>query len=142
MRDKYLRLLDELEDIGKQHPELYDTDVRQSMWNSLMDGFARKKAGYIPPSEYSMYTPEGDRLVAEAIIRFLNSARQADLDPGLDTFHKRLDFLQDDSIVTDERYYPDDFFGGYLDPKEYDAQGVRLGSKSPPSNSKTHEESI
>jgi hypothetical protein len=127
VRHSYLRLLEELEDIGHQHPELYDSDVRQCMSNAIMQGFARLKIDSVPPRSYAMYTPEGDQLVAAAIDRFLDLARQPDALDGLDTFHKRLDLLQDDSVVTDEGNYPDDFFGGYLDPSEYDPQGNRLG---------------
>jgi hypothetical protein len=126
VEESFKQLLTELEQIGKRYGELYDTSVRHAMNRAVMDGFARMTSEFVFPTDYCMRSEAANKLVSEAFDRFLTHSRQNAMAAGLVTFHQRLDLLQNDAIRTPEGKRPDDFFGGYIDPAEYDQDGHYL----------------
>ena len=127
MEAELRKLLERLEQIGEAHPELFDSDVRQSMSNVLVDGLARMKPDFTVPAFLGMYTPEGDEKVRTALASFLDVARPLAIEKGLTTFHQRLAAIQNSAVVTGEGNDFDEFFGT-SNPAFFNADGkvIRL----------------
>jgi hypothetical protein len=122
MESELLKLLEALEEIGKVHPSVFDSSVRQAMGDSLVDGLARMKPEYVVPGAFGLTTPEADNLVHSAISHYLDMARPLTIREGLTTFYARLAAIQNDSVRTDEGNDFEEFFG-YTDPRCYDEEG-------------------
>jgi hypothetical protein len=60
-------LLEDLEAVEAEHPEVGDTDVRELMRDAIHDGFINPKAGFSLGEEFAMFTREGNRKVREAL---------------------------------------------------------------------------
>src|SRR6516225_2143502 len=76
-------LLDDMDAVCKQWPELTDTEVRGAMRDDITDGFIDPKPGFVLPDDYGLSTPEGDAAVRAALARFLADARTAAEQEGL-----------------------------------------------------------
>jgi hypothetical protein len=122
-----LQLLEALEAISHEDESLFNSVVRQSMGNALVDGFARLKPGYVLPSSFGLVTPQADSQVREVIVRYLGVVRPLAAQQGLTMFHKRLAAIQNARITTDEGNDYEEFFG-YSNPDFFDESGrvIRL----------------
>ena len=87
-------LLDDMDAVCKQWPELTDTEVRGAMRDDLTDGFIDPKPGFVLPEDYGLSTPEGDAAVRAALARFLADACSAAEQEGLLTPAERLRAFQ------------------------------------------------
>jgi hypothetical protein len=87
-------LLDDMDAVCKQWPELTDTEVRGAMRDDITDGFIDPKPGFVLPDDYGLSTPEGDAAVRAALARFLADARTAAEQEGLLTPTERLRAFQ------------------------------------------------
>src|SRR6516164_4503770 len=101
MDEELRELLERLEEIGDDHPELFDSDVRQAMSNALVDGLARLKPGFNLPVTLGMFSGDADEKVRTAIQTFLDVARRLAIEKGLATFHQRLAAIQNPAVVTE-----------------------------------------
>jgi hypothetical protein len=63
-------LLDEMDAVCKNWPELTDTEVRGAMREDITDGFIDPKPGFVLPDDYGLSTPEGSAAVRAALARF------------------------------------------------------------------------
>ena len=117
-----LELLHRLEEIGEEHEELFDSDVREAMDDVVFSGFVKPKPGYVLPDKFGMFSTEGDELVREVFLWFLPAALQSAEQAGLDTFHKRLAAVQNLEVRTEEENDYNDFFG-WSDPALFDELG-------------------
>ena len=110
-------LLDNLETIGAEHEELYDTDVREHISDAIMSGFVRQTAGYSLPDEFGMFDADADSAVKAALAQFIERATQAAASQGLDSPQARLDAFQNPEITSsgDQQAY-DEFFGHREEP--------------------------
>ncbi len=115
-------LLEQLERIGKAHEELYDSDVRQEIGNSLMDGFVRTHADHPVPQEFGMFTPEGNGEVRAAVADFIDAASEKAVELRISCFHDRLAALQNRTVHTQHGYDYEEFLG-HSPPEFYDAYG-------------------
>jgi hypothetical protein len=122
MEAELRKLLERLEDIGKEHREVFDSDVRQAMSNALVDGLARLRPDFTLPSTFGMYSPEADEKVYAALQAFLDAARQLVSAEGLATFHQRLAAIQNHAVITDGGNDFDEFFGT-SNPGFFDVDG-------------------
>lgn len=111
MEAELRKLLERLEEIGEEHHELFDSDVRQVMGNALVDDLARQKPGYVLPATFGMYSDEADEKVRAAIQSFLDAAKPLAEQQELRTFHQRLAAIQNSAVRTDEGNDFDEFFG-------------------------------
>lgn len=127
--DKLLRdLLDELDRIIGEFPELEDTDVRERMSKGIFFGFLKPGSGYELPADFGMFSEEGNRQVRQALEKYVGEARQHAVELGLDTFQARLAAFQDNEVESAEGNFFDDYFG-WADPDDYDVNGNVLSGR-------------
>jgi len=74
----YTKFLDTLEKIAEEHSELFDTVVRERLHEVISWYFIwGKPIDNTIPKLYGMFSPEGDTLVAGAVLLFLEEASVA-----------------------------------------------------------------
>jgi len=110
------KLFNDLERIGETHPELYDTDVREQLAETLDFAFVYGRRMKDVPVNFGMYSAEGDKRVAAAISAFLATALPLVKQEGIATGKARHDALQDGSIVSKQRRRFDSFIGSSAQP--------------------------
>jgi hypothetical protein len=120
MRDVLVAFLVALEEIGEEHDELTDTDVREQMHEAVMNVFIDPREGYTVPETFGMYSPEGDAAVRRVLERFLPRLVAAASEAGLATPKERLIAFQDTGVETPRQRSTYDEFFGYLDPDGVD----------------------
>lgn len=122
--DELLRLLlNRLEQIGRDHEELYDTECRQIMANAVTDGFLRDTVDYVVPSNFGLYSAHANTAVRIAITAYIRAAKSMADQVGAVSFHQRLAAFQDAHVKSDkEGCYYDDFFG-FSSPDDFDPTG-------------------
>jgi hypothetical protein len=121
-------LLDGLEKIGAAHDELYDTECRDRLGSAILNAFARSISDFDMPSDFGLYSQDGNRDVDRTLSKFVREAKAQSIVLGLDTFHKRLIAFQDASVRSRrERCGYDDFFG-YSNPELFDSRGNAINA--------------
>ncbi len=106
------RLLDRLELIANQSPEIHDTDCREKMADSIYKGFVWQERGFDVPDEFALFTPEGNDAVRKALVEYIEEAVTVAAESGLATPEQRLNAFQNSRVASEEcRLYFDDFFG-------------------------------
>lgn len=105
------QVMEELEVIGQEHDELYDTDIRENLFEAVCAGFLKPQAGYRLPDDFGMASEEANRRVKAALQRYIQAANERAVELGLTTPNQRLAAFQNGKVCTDEGQYPDDFFG-------------------------------
>ena len=113
MKAALKKLLNTLDAVAKIHGELQDTEVCETLGDTLANGFIHPTSGYVVPTSFGMFTPAADALVHSAMSEFLSSARSA---TRLRSPKQRLDALQDISIVSAAGRTYRDYFG-HVDDK-------------------------
>ena len=76
LRTVILNFYNQLEEISQVHEELTDTDVREDLAETLHYYFVWGKPMDRLPSNYSMFSKEGDELISIAVNDFLKTARE------------------------------------------------------------------
>ena len=105
------QVMEELEVIGETHDELYDTDIRENLFEAVCAGFLKPEAGFRLFDDFGLASEEANRQVKAALARYLQAANERALELGLTTSRQRLNAFQNGEVCTDEGQYPDDFFG-------------------------------
>jgi len=104
-------LLEDLEQIGGVHPELYDTDVRERMWE-VTDRVLIQQTGDVEvPEDLGMFSAEGNRELRECLEQNLENLKAAFDVFGLDTEAKRLRSFFNPRLRTEGGTFIEDFFG-------------------------------
>lgn len=111
MRDALKNLLDVLDEIANEHEELFDSDVRQNMRNAIMEGFVRHRLQYEIPSDFGMFSDEGNTAVHNAIAKYVANANENADELGIVAFHDRLNAVQDPSVRSSNGNDYDEFLG-------------------------------
>lgn len=122
MDDILKNLLDQLEGIGEDHEELFDSEVRQYMSNAIVQAFVRSQQDYSVPDNLGMFSDEANNAVKSAIVQYIaDASRKAD-EIGLQRFHDRLLAVQDGSVRS---YGGNDYdeFLGHSQPEFFDENG-------------------
>jgi hypothetical protein len=122
MEELLRQLLNQLEQIGDQHEELYDSDCRERMSDAVMDGFVRDTKDFLLTDDFGLYSPTANRAVKDALRHYIESARLKATELGLAAFRDRLAAFQNPTVESDERNFYDDFFG-HSDPEAFDTAG-------------------
>ena len=109
-------LLNDLERIGEEHGELYDTDVREQLAEAVFFGFVLEKRGYELPREYGMFSEAGNAAVCDAVRRFVEAAQAEAARAGtkMNIPAKRLRALEDPTVETAGGEGYDTFLGASL----------------------------
>jgi hypothetical protein len=113
------KLLDDLERIGDDHEELFDSEVRDAMGLAIFTAVIRPEPGAEFPTDYGMESAKANASVARAIAAYCDSVRHEF--QGL-SFKERLAAFQDPEVVTEEGNEFDDFFG-WANPDDFDDEG-------------------
>ena len=59
--------LEDIEKIGDQHPELFDTDVREQMWAVVERVLIKKSTAVEVPDDLGMFTSIGNKRLKDAL---------------------------------------------------------------------------
>jgi hypothetical protein len=121
MRGILLRLFQELEQVGAEHEELYDTEVRNAMGSTVFRGFLKPDGKPLPPMTY-LDDEAANQQVMHALRNYIDAANERARQLGLVKFKDRLAAFQNCSVITEEGNTTDDFFG-YYNPAAYDDEG-------------------
>lgn len=114
LEDAVVALLEELQRISQEHEEVTDTDVQESISLALNSYFVWGRERTPFPRSFGMFSAKGDRLVAAAVLGFLEAAETSGELANIPVGQARLDVLQADSAVTEDGATFDDFIG-YLE---------------------------
>jgi hypothetical protein len=127
MNELLRQLLNQLERIGHDHGELYDSVCRERMSDAVFDGFIRPQAGFSVPGDFGLHSREANDAVGKALSTFIEHANRHAADVGMSSFEQRLAAFQNGDIMSEvEGNYYDDFFG-HSDPQSFDAGGGEFG---------------
>ena len=95
MKNQLLALLEALSRIGSDHPELYDSEVREQIGDAIMESFVRAHSDFTIPNEFGMYTFGANQLVRAALAKYISDASAEARAAGIESFHDRLAAFQD-----------------------------------------------
>ena len=104
-------LLEDLEQFGSTHEELYDTDVRERLWEAVDAALIRQSDGYAIPTDLGMFSPEANTELASIMSRNIERLRQVFAVFRLDTEQKRLASFLNPNLRTESGRTVDEFFG-------------------------------
>ena len=104
-------LLEYLEDIANEHEKIYETDVRERLWAFLEARFIQLDKDLSVPTEFGMFSPEGNEGIREAFARNAESLDTIIEIFSLDTDEKRMTTFTNPKLTTPSGKYLDDFFG-------------------------------
>jgi hypothetical protein len=104
MQDALSTLATEMADIGEEHEEITDTDIRERMFDVIFQGFIYRTPGYQAPQFYNTDTPECNVAVRAALTKFIEQANLAADASGLDTPQKRHDAFNAADLDLDEYF--------------------------------------
>jgi hypothetical protein len=114
----YLKtLMETLEALGHEYSEIYDTDIREHLFDAVRRAFIKPEAGYVVPDAYGLFDENGNCRVKAALEQYVSAAKLYAEQEGLNYPIDRLAAFQNLNVFTDEEQYPDDFFG-WMDPAD------------------------
>lgn len=100
-------LLNRLDEIRKEHPELGQRDLRAPLAASIYHGFIIRTPGYSLPESLGLVSPEGNAAVRIAIAEFLDAAASS----GARTPEQRYAAFQDATVESDAGHCYEKYFG-------------------------------
>ncbi len=113
MREPLVRFLEALEAIGVEHGEVYDTDVRERMADAVEQRLiTRSRQGELS-DDFGMFSPEGNRLVRDAVASYLAEAGPIADALNLDEAARRASVWDAEAAST--KGMPVDEFLGWVD---------------------------
>lgn len=104
-------LLEDLEQIGGVHPEIYDTDVRERIWEMIERVLIEQTGDFEVPEDLGMFSAEGNRELRECLEQNLKNLKAVFDVFGLDTEAKRLRSFFNPRLCTEGGARVEDFFG-------------------------------
>ena len=126
-----LELLEALEEIGRSHEEVYDSDCRERMGDAVFHFFIAPSPRYELPKDFGLCSDDANQRVRAALSRYVESARELAAKLGL-AFHARLAAFQNSDVRTSRGREQFDAFFGWSNPRCFDSSGqvVDLNSLS------------
>ena len=106
-------LLNNLEEIGEDYGEMYDTDCREQMFDSVYNSLIIEKENYRIPKGFGLFKEEGNDAVYHTIMNYVNN--MLPLVKGMSR-RERLSLFQD-TIYSKSGESQDEFFG-WVDPAD------------------------
>jgi hypothetical protein len=116
LKDTVEKLFNALEGIGEAHEELYDTDVREQLAETLYFGFVWGHPLPEGPVTYGMFSTDADAAVAGAGSAFLKEAVLEANAEGIVVGERRHAAIQDANVVTKNGQMYDSFIGHSDEP--------------------------
>ena len=102
----------ELESIGIDNEEIYDTVCREKMSDPIWNLFIRPAKRYKWPDNFGLYSDSSNHKVKQALQRYIDGASELRIASlSLVLFQNRLAAFQDANVETESRNQFDDFFG-------------------------------
>ena len=130
--DELLReLLETLEEIGRSHEELYDSDCRDTLGDAVFHLFINPSPGYELPDDFGLDSDDANQRVRAALRHYVDSARESAAKLGLADFHARLAAFQNGDVRTSRGQKQFDAFFGWSDPACFDSTGRVVESDAP-----------
>ena len=111
MKKALKQLINALDKIFEVHEEVGDTAVREFMYDAVHKSFIMPKPDYTLPSEFGMFSKDGNKKVRAAIQKFLAHPELIAAVKSLKTPKARLDAFQDTSVESSEGNSYDEYFG-------------------------------
>lgn len=115
LRHELRTLLASLLAVAREHPEIFDTDVRERMFEAVYHGFLKPQADFVLPSSFGMFSDEANQQVKEALGLYIQNAGARAEEIGMVDPNERLAAFQDDEVEVEDMeegtLAPDDFFG-------------------------------
>ncbi len=127
MPELLLELLQELELIGIDNEEIYDTVCREKMGDPIWGLFICPVTEYKWADDFGLYSDIENQRVKQVLQTYIDNANRI-VSNSLTNFHQRLAAFQDESVETESRSLFDEFFG-WANPDEFDAGGKWFGVK-------------
>ena len=103
--------LGDLEAIGDEHEEIYDTEVRENLWSYLEARFIKYDKEAPLPSSFGMFTEDANEKIRQV---FAHNASRLDTIIEvfeLDTVEKRKTSFTNSKLTTERGSKLEDFFG-------------------------------
>ena len=104
-------LLEDLETVGHEHEEIFDTDVRERLWTFLEARFIQHDKKTSIPAEFGMFTPEGNESIRAVFARNTEHLDTIIDVFSLDTYEKRKLTLTNPKLTSAAGNRLDDLFG-------------------------------
>jgi hypothetical protein len=104
-------LLEDLEEIAKEHEEIFDTVVREQMWTFLEARYIQLNRDTTLPTEFGMSSAEGNEKIREAFTRNTENLDTIIEIFSLDSYKKRKTTFTNPKLATPDGSRLDDFFG-------------------------------
>ncbi|MGB8168029.1 MAG: hypothetical protein WCF18_11095 [Chthoniobacteraceae bacterium] len=101
------QLLDRLDDIRKEHPELASADVRRALVAVIYHGFIMRVPGYSVPESLGMTSPGGNAAVRIALAEFLDATTNS----SARTPVQRFAAFQNPTVESDAGHCYAEYFG-------------------------------
>lgn len=109
VQESLVHFMDRLEAIGEEHGEIYDTAVREALFNAVWEGFVEYNMAFDPEQPtYGMYTPEGQQAVRRIVLPLLEELREA---AGHMSPDERQNLVWDYSVRSSNGLTIDEFLG-------------------------------
>ena len=109
MKKALKALLNALDKVSEDHQEIFDTDVREQMRDTIEKALLAPVAGYVLPDEFGMFEPQGNARVKAVLAKFIAAAKLESA--ALKTREDRLRAFQDIDVETRDGNGYDDYFG-------------------------------
>jgi hypothetical protein len=118
MPELLLELLQELESIGIDNEEIYNTVCREKMSSPIWSLFIRPTKRYKWPDDFGLYSDSSNHRVKQALQRYIDGANQLKIVfPSLVLFQNRLAAFQDYTVETESQNQFANFFGFWFIPE-------------------------
>jgi len=104
-------LLNKLDLISEDSPEILDSDVRQQLSNALFNCYIDPVADYDLPDDFGLFTDEGNQKVRTALRSFVDEAIPIAIQLKLITPDDKLGEFQNDDVESNIGSVYDEYFG-------------------------------
>jgi hypothetical protein len=107
MQSDLKQLLNRLDAIRKEHPELASAEIRRSLVGAIYHGFILRVPGYSLPESLGMISPEGNATVRIALAEFLDATANG----SARTAEQRFAAFQNPTVESDAGHSYAKYFG-------------------------------
>jgi len=109
-----LDLLVKLTNISQHHQDLFDSEVRDKMAQTVFHGFLKPTESFTVPTDHGLSSIEGNLLIRDSLDSYIKEASALATAQGLD-FHRRLDAFQNYKVkIVPFSFAYDSFFGHFM----------------------------
>jgi len=111
MKKALKQLINALDKVFEEHEEVGDSMVRELMYNAVHKSFIVPQRDYASPTEFGMFSDEGNKLVHAAIKKFLAHPEVTAASKSLKTSEARLAAFHDPYVESSDGNFHDEYFG-------------------------------